>query len=98
MGVFQIFQDRFFYELLISIQEGLLKALVLVPPLFAAENHHSVSSYGCERHFLRKLHSAGIYIVTVTLARIRILNCVSSECGFKNKMYKSFMKDSVYLS
>ena len=48
MGVFQIFQDRFFYELLISIQEGLLKALVLVPPLFAAENHHSVSSYQCD--------------------------------------------------
>ena len=48
MAVFQIFQDRFFYELLISIQEGLLKALVLVPPLFAAENHHSVSSYQWE--------------------------------------------------
>ena len=45
---FKFFRTDFFYELLISIQEGLLKALVLVPPLFAAENHHSVSSYRCQ--------------------------------------------------
>ena len=42
MDVFQIFQDRFFHGILISIQEGLAKTLILVPPLFASKNHVSV--------------------------------------------------------
>ena len=37
MAVFQIFQDRFFDGLLFSIREGLVKALLVVPSLFAAE-------------------------------------------------------------
>ena len=37
MAVFQIFQDRFFHGLLFSIREGLVKALIVVPSLFAAE-------------------------------------------------------------
>ena len=36
-AVFQIFQDRFFHGLLFSIREGLVKALIVVPLLFAAE-------------------------------------------------------------
>ena len=37
MAIFQIFQDRFFHGLLFSIREGLVKALIVVPLLFAAE-------------------------------------------------------------
>ena len=47
MAVFQIFQDTFFCGPLISIQEGLVKALILVPPLFAAETDLFGPSYGC---------------------------------------------------
>ena len=42
-AVFQIFQDRFFHGLLISIREGLLRIFIQVPPLFASKNHLSVS-------------------------------------------------------
>ena len=47
MAVFQIFQDTFFCGPLISIQEGLVKSLILVPPLFAAETDLFGPSYGC---------------------------------------------------
>ena len=46
MAVFQIFQDRFFWVPLISIQEGLVKAFILVPPRLASKSLISVSSYG----------------------------------------------------
>ena len=47
MAVFQIFQDTFFCGPLISIQEGLVKSLIIVPPLFAAETELFGPSYGC---------------------------------------------------
>ena len=50
LAVFQIFQDRFFWVPLISIQRGLVKAFILVPPRLASKSLISVSSYGWSKH------------------------------------------------